>query len=146
MSQLSPVTFHGDTIFCITLNDQPYVPVKPIAENLGLAWQAQAAKLSANKDRWSVTMIVTVAQDGKKRETLCIPVRKLPAFLASINSKKIRPELRPKIELYQAECDDALWDYWMKGRAERPATLKPFTQNEKTTVEGRKPLKALVNA
>ena len=31
----------------------------------------------------------------------------------------MRPELRPKIELYQAESDDALWNYWMNGRAER---------------------------
>ena len=145
MSQLSPVTFHGDTIFCIILNDQPYTPVKPIVENLGLSWGTQSVKLNSNKERWSVSIIETVAQDGRNRETLCIPVRKLPAFLASINPKKVRPELRPKIELYQAECDDALWDYWMKGRAERPAMLTPFTQDEKTTVEDRKPLKSLVS-
>ena len=145
MSQLSPVTFHGDTIFCIDYQGQPYTPAKPIVENLGLSWGTQSVKFNANKGRWSVSIIETVAQDGRNRETLCIPVRKLPAFLASINPKKVRPELRPKIELYQAECDDALWDYWMKGRAERPATLTPFTQDEKTTVEDRKPLKSLVS-
>lgn len=145
MSQLSPVTFHGDTIFCIDYQGQPYTPAKPIVENLGLSWGTQSVKFNANKGRWSVSIIETVAQDGRNRETLCIPVRKLPAFLASINPKKVRPELRPKIELYQAECDDALWDYWMKGRAERPATLTPFTQDDKTTVEDRKPLKSLVS-
>ena len=41
MSQLSPVTFHGDTIFCLTYKQQPYTPMKPIVENLGLAWQSQ---------------------------------------------------------------------------------------------------------
>lgn len=145
MSQLSPVTFHGDTIFCIDYQGQPYTPAKPIVENLGLSWGTQSVKFNANKERWSVSIIETVAQDGRNRETLCIPVRKLPAFLASINPKKVRPELRPKIELYQAECDDALWDYWMKGRAERPATLTPFTRDDKTTVEDRKPLKSLVS-
>lgn len=145
MSQLSPVTFHGDTIFCIDYQGQPYTPAKPIVENLGLSWGTQSVKFNANKGRWSVSIIETVAQDGRNRETLCIPVRKLPAFLASINPKKVRPELRPKIELYQAECDDALWDYWMKGRAERPATLTPFTRDDKTTVEDRKPLKSLVS-
>lgn len=144
MSQLSPVTFHGDTIFCIILNDQPYTPVKPIVENLGLSWGTQSVKLNSNRERWGVSMIETPSEGGAQ-QTLCIPVRKLPAFLASINPKKVRPELRPKIELYQAECDDALWDYWMKGRAERPATLTPFTQDEKTTVEDRKPLKSLVS-
>lgn len=144
MSQLSPVTFHGDTIFCVTLNDQPYTPMKPIVENLGLNWQSQAAKLSAHAERWGIAIIAIPTSSGDQ-EMVCIPVRKLPAFLASINPKKVRPELRPKIELYQAECDDALWDYWMKGRAERPATLTPFTQDEKTTVEDRKPLKSLVS-
>ena len=144
MSQLSPVTFHGDTVFCVTLNDQPYTPMKPIVENLGLNWQSQAAKLSAHAERWGIAIIAIPTSSGDQ-EMVCIPVRKLPAFLASINPKKVRPELRPKIELYQAECDDALWDYWMKGRAERPATLTPFTQDEKTTVEDRKPLKSLVS-
>lgn len=144
MSQLSPVTFHGDTIFCVTLNDQPYTPMKPIVENLGLNWQSQAAKLSAHAERWGIAIIAIPTSSGDQ-EMVCIPVRKLPAFLASINPKKVRPELRPKIELYQAECDDALWDYWMKGRAERPATLTPFTQDDKTTVEDRKPLKSLVS-
>lgn len=145
MSQLSPVTFHGDTIFCIDYQGQPYTPAKPIVENLGLSWGTQSVKLNSNRERWGVSMIETPSEGGAQ-QTLCIPVRKLPAFLASINPKKVRPELRPKIELYQAECDDALWDYWMKGRAERPATLTPFTQDDKTTVEERKPLKSLVSA
>ena len=64
---------------------------------------------------------------------LSMPVRKLPAWLNSINPKKVRPELRERIELYQAECDDALWNYWMRGKAERPtasplnATASPST-------------------
>ena len=48
-----------------------------------------------------------------------MPVRKLPAFFASINPNKVRPELRDRIRLYQDECDDALWNYWIKGQATR---------------------------
>jgi len=118
-SQLSPVQFHGDTIFCTTIDGQPYAPVKPIVENWGLAWGAQAAKLRANKERWGISNIDIPSESGIQ-ETTCMPVRKLPAFLASINPNKVKPELRPKIALYQAECDNALWDYWTKGKAERP--------------------------
>lgn len=123
VSHLSSVSFHGDTIFCTTIDGQPFTPAKPIIENLGLAWEGQRPKLHANKDRWG-TMIIMVPSESGIQQTLCLPVRKLPAFLASINPKKVRAELRPKIELYQAECDDALWNYWTKGRAERvPAEL-----------------------
>ena len=121
MCQLFPVTFHGDTIFCLDYQNQPYTPMRPIVENMGLDWSAQAAKFRANKERWTVVIITTVAQDGSEREMLCMPVRKLPSYLNSINPRKVAPELRAKIELYQAESDDALWDYWMHGRAERPA-------------------------
>ena len=48
-----------------------------------------------------------------------MPVRKLPAYMNSINPKKVRAELRAKIELYQNESDDALWKYWTDGQAVR---------------------------
>lgn len=141
MCQLSPVPFHGDTIFCINHHNQPYTPAKPIVENLGLGWASQSQKLNANRERWGVTIIVIPSESGEQ-QTLCIPVRKLPAYLASINPKKVRPELRPKIELYQAESDDALWNYWMKGRVERSAQNSdaPLTPDQQCT------LRALVKA
>ena len=140
MRQLSPVTFHGDTIFCIDYQNQPFTPAKPIVENLGLGWASQSQKLNANKERWGITIIVIPSESGDQ-QTLCLPVRKLPAYLASINPKKVREELRPKIELYQAESDDALWNYWMTGRAERPVI-----ENGSITPSHRSELKAIVDA
>jgi hypothetical protein len=121
MSHLSPVTFHGDTIFCITHQGQPYTPMRPIVENMGLVWAAQSVKLNANRERWGVSIIETPTASGQQ-DMLCMPVRKLPAYFSSINPKKVRPELRAKIELYQNESDDALWNYWVNGRAERPCS------------------------
>lgn len=146
MCQLSPVPFHGDTIFCIDYQDQPYTPMRPIVENMGLDWGGQAVKLKANKERWTVEIISTVAQDGIEREMLSMPVRKLPAWLNSINPRKVRPELRAKIELYQAESDDALWNYWMHGRAERPAPQPQPTTDGPLTPALRAELKAIVDA
>lgn len=143
MCELSPVTFHGDTIFCIDYQSQPFTPMRPIVENMGLGWASQSQKLNANKERWTVTNIVTVAQDGNEREMLCLPVRKLPAWLNSINPKKVAPQLRPKIELYQAESDDALWDYWINGKAERASTASEISA---LTPEQQAQLHAIVDA
>lgn len=126
-TQLSPVNFYGDTIFVVSHQGQPFAPLKAIVESMGLLWAAQTVKLNSNKERWGVSIIEIPSSSGDQ-QTLCLPLRKLPAFFASINPKKVRPELRPKIELYQNECDDALWDYWMKGKAERekPAAAAPL--------------------
>lgn len=142
MCQLSPVTFHGDTIFCIDYQNQPFTPMKPIVQNMGLDWSGQAAKLNANKERWGVS-IIEIPSNGGEQEMLCMPVRKLPSYLNSINPRKVRPELRAKIELYQAESDDALWNYWMHGRAERPT---PQPADGPLTPALRAELKAIVDA
>lgn len=142
MCQLFPVPFHGDTIFCIDYQNQPYTPMKPIVENMGLVWAAQSVKLNANKERWGVS-IIEIPSNGGEQEMLCMPVRKLPSYLNSINPRKVRPELRAKIELYQAESDDALWNYWMHGRAERPA---PQTAEAAITPDQQCTLQAIVRA
>ena len=151
-SQLLPVQFHGDTLFCLTYHDQPFTPMKPIVENLGLGWSSQRQKLDSNRDRWGVTMIV-IPSDSGDQEMVCMPVRKLPAYMNSINPKKVRAELRAKIELYQNESDDALWKYWTDGQAVRQsAHHDTLTAAEQATIltpstaDDRKPLRSLVAA
>jgi hypothetical protein len=117
--QLIPVPFYNDTLVLVDHAGQPFVAMKPIVENMGLAWQVQYRKLS-EKFASTITIMVTVGEDGKNREMVCLPLRKIPAFLYSVNPSKVKPELREKIVRYQDECDDALWDYWTTGSASRP--------------------------
>ena len=141
---LLPVQFHSDTIYCVEIDGEPFTPVKPIIENLGLAWQVQARKLVNNKERWGVTMMV-IPSEGGEQQTLCMPVRKLTAFLAGINPSKVRSELRAKIKLYQEECDEVLWQYWAHGRAERQPALPPSRpQDARATYADMKHLRDLV--
>ena len=122
---LSPVQFHGSTIFVVTHKGEPYAPIKPIVEDMGLNWQSQQTKLTANRERWGIA-IITIPSAGGQQQCTCMPVRKLPAFFAFINPNKVRSELRDRIRLYQDECDDALWNYWTKGQATRkPKTALP---------------------
>ena len=55
---------------------------------------------------------------------LCLMLRKLPAWLYSVNANKVKPELRDTVIKYQEECDDVLWDYWTKGKVVNPRTSK----------------------
>lgn len=116
--QIIPVRFHGDTVVMVEHNNQPLVAMKPVVENMGLNWQTQYRKL--NEKFGSVVVIMTTtAGDGKKYEMVCLPLRKLAAWLYSINPNKVADHLRDKVTRYQDECDDALWDYWTKGVAVR---------------------------
>ena len=129
--QLFPVPFHGDTVVLVDHDGQPFVAMKPVVENLGLDWKTQHAKLT---DKFASTMgiIPTVGEDGRQREMVCLPLRKLPAFLYSINPNKVAPALRDKIVAYQAECDEALWQYWTQGTVVRPA---PATARDRLALQ-----------
>lgn len=117
-NQLESVPFHADTIYCVEYDGEPYAPVKPIVDNLGLDWKNQSEKLR-NTPHFNCGLITIVAKDGKNREMLCIPVRKLTGFLYSINANRVKANLREKLIQYQNECDDVLWKYWNEGRAVR---------------------------
>lgn len=119
-TELQLVTFHGDTLFLIDRDNQPYTPVKQFVENLGLAWQVQHRKLVSSPRYGCITIKVMQPGDIQQRDLLCLPLHKLPAFLYSIDSRKCKPEVRAKVEQYQAECDDVLWDYWFKSHASNP--------------------------
>lgn len=110
------VPFHNAELYLVEFNGQPYTPMKPIVDGMGLDWKSQFVKL---KERFNSTMveITTVANDGKSRLMICLPVRKLAAWLYSIHANKVKPELRDTVIKYQEECDDVLWDYWTKGQA-----------------------------
>lgn len=130
------VPFHGDTLYLVNKNGEPFTPMKPIVDGMGLAWAPQHEKLK-QRFKSTITEIVMVAADGKNREMTCLSLRKLPGWLHTINVGKVRPELREKVARYQEECDDVLYQYWTKGVAVNP--------RHKTTVNERTPLRDAVN-
>jgi len=70
------------------------------------------------KGKFNCVHMDTVAQDGKRREMLSMPIKKLNGWLFSVNPNKIQDKnKRRAVELYQEECFEALHDYWRKGVA-----------------------------
>ncbi|MCX0334427.1 phage antirepressor N-terminal domain-containing protein [Acinetobacter radioresistens] len=110
------VPFHNAELYLVEHNGQPYVPMRPVVEGMGLTWASQTVKFNSNKARWGVSIIETPTLSGIQ-EMLCIPLRKLFGWFTSISPNKVKPELRDTVIMYQNECDDVLWDYWSKGQA-----------------------------
>ncbi|MEO8643100.1 phage antirepressor N-terminal domain-containing protein [Pseudomonas sp.] len=122
-AQLMPVPFHGETVVLVYLGKEPYVAMRPIVENLGLGWSAQRIKIVERFDS-VVSEIDTTGADGKRYGMTCLPLRKLAAWLYTINPKKVAPELRDKIIQYQEKCDEVLWQYWTQDTERHIAMLE----------------------
>ncbi|MGX8940751.1 phage antirepressor N-terminal domain-containing protein [Symbiopectobacterium sp. Eva_TO] len=113
------VPFHGNALYIVNHNGEPYTPMKPIVEGMEMDWASQFTKL---KQRFNTTIaeITMVAEDGRTRKMLCLPLRKLAGWLQTINPNKVKPEIRDKVVQYQEECDDVLYEYWTKGQVVNP--------------------------
>ncbi len=143
LSTISAVKFYEDSIYSIDYNGEQYTPVKTIIENIGLSWQPQQKKLREGYKRWKCHSMVIVAKDSKSREMLCIPVRKIAAFLATIQANRVKKKFQEKLIQYQDECDEVLYNYWTKGKAINPRqatepkkSITPvIVENAKATLE-----------
>ena len=124
MTALVPVPFRNTTLFLADLDGQPYTPMKPIVEGMGLDWKAQYRRLANDQKRWGMVMM-TIPSFGGDQASCCLPLRKLPGWLMTIQPARVRPEIRDTVIAYQNECDDALWDYWSKGQAQNPRQPEP---------------------
>lgn len=86
-ASLLPVIFRGTKLFVIDVNGEPYVPMRPIVEGMGLSWAAQTVKINSNRERWGVSIIETPSSGGEQR-AVCMPLRKLPGWLMTIYPPK----------------------------------------------------------
>lgn len=113
-----PFDFHGDKLYIVEHNNEPYVAMKHIVEGMGLDWKSQRRRILTRFNEGGVKMTSPI--NGTPQEMIFMSVRKLPGWLMTINANKVRPEIRDKVLRYQKECDDALYDYWTKGIAINP--------------------------
>lgn len=111
--------FLGQQITLVDNNGVAYVAMREIVEGIGLSWASQTVKFNQNREKFNCFDIETVGADGKTRQMLCIPIKKLNGWLFSINPNKVRADLKTRLEEYQEECFLALWDYWTLGVARR---------------------------
>ena len=127
-TSLVHVPFYGTILFLVDVNGEPYTPMKPIVEGMSLDWSSQFTKLKSDQKRWGSIVINTIQVPGdtQSRETVMMPLRKLPGWLMTIHPTRVKPEIRETILRYQNECDDVLWEYWTKGIAVNPRGVSEF--------------------
>ncbi|MCF8156333.1 MAG: phage antirepressor N-terminal domain-containing protein [Rhodoferax sp.] len=107
---LTPVTFHGASLFTTIINSVPFVVLRQIVEALGLDWKAQYSRIKRHPVL-STCVVVTTTQipgDDQSREVVMLPLDKLNGWLFGVQVGRVKPELRARLTQYQAECFDVL--------------------------------------
>ena len=107
-----------------------YVPVRPICNFLGVAWDPQRRRINRDpvliKKIERVTVTVTDSYRTTGRKMLCLPLTYLNGWLFGINATRVKDEIRERLIRYQEECYQILADAFL--------TLSPETAVTPTEV------------
>lgn len=113
MNEFQVTKVNNVSIVCVENNNKRLVPIKPICEALGIAFEPQFRKLQSDEDLCStVTSEVTVGGDGKQREMVCLPYEFIFGWLFTINPKNVKPEAQIAVREYRMQCYQALYEYF----------------------------------
>ena len=136
MNNIQQVSFHNQSIAVLNYQSKPYVAMKPIVENIGLDWVSQSKRIKRHAILNKGMVMMTIPSRGGEQQYTCLPLSMLNGWLLGIDVNRVKPELRDKLEQYQLECFDVLYEYWTTGEVK---------SKSKTTVDQRTPLRDAVN-
>jgi hypothetical protein len=130
------VMFYEDEVTAVRMADGTvYVPIRPLCDYLGVAWNAQYERI--NRDavlgdmQMSVRVTRTDIEKGSRRphssEMLCLPLTYLNGWLFGINANRVKAEVREQLIRYQRECYQVLAEAF-QGTAVVASAPSPLVQ------------------
>ena len=124
------IVFYGKPIVVVRLPDgRPGVVLRYLCENLQIATTGQVARIKRTEVIADDLMYTQVQTDGGPQIMPTLVLRAVPFWLAGIDPKRVREEIRPEILRYQREVVDVLYAWAQSPKvAAPPATLVPAEQ------------------
>ena len=146
MSTISTINvpFHGDNLYLVNYEGQPFVAMRPFIEGMGLDWASQYTKIKQRFKTCVVNITMQLPCDNQRRSVVCLALKKLTGWLHTININKVKPEIREKVAAYQDRSDDVLYEYWTTGEVKAKPRKQAKQIAGRITSEQQEAIKQLV--
>ena len=119
------ILFYGKPIVVVRLPDgRPGVALRFICENLQLDSKAQVRRIRRTEAIADDLVYTNIQTEGGPQIAPTLVLHAVPFWLAGIDAKRVRDEVRPDIIRYQREVVDVLYawaqlEQWFHGQIER---------------------------
>jgi hypothetical protein len=125
------LNFYGKPIVVVRLPDgRPAVILNVLCDNLQIVTNSQVKRIRRTESIADDLVDVRVETEGGPQRMSALTLRAVPFWLAGIDPKRVREEIRPDIIRYQREVVDVLYA-WAQSRKTLPssAVVVPVEQN-----------------
>lgn len=137
---------NGIDLVTVNHDGETYVPIKPVCTAVGIDFAAQYNKIQTDEFLQPVIAIIaTTGADGKTYDMVCLPLKYVYGWLATINPGKVAPEAREAVTRYRSECYDVLYDHFagsLRRRVEENEAEIKALQAVNEAIKGVKAAKA----
>jgi P22_AR N-terminal domain len=119
--------FYGKPIIVVRLPDvRPAVVIRFFCENMQIDTAAQIARIRRTETIAEDLALARVETEGGPQKMAVLVLHSVPFWLAGIDPKRVREEIRPEILHYQKEVVDVLYGWASAPKAiAAPTTMVP---------------------
>ncbi len=127
MGKFVTIDFHGDQLVGFEDSDGAFVALKPMVENIGLAWHGQYERMKRDSILSEGIRVIRIPfVRGGEQEAVCLPVDLVPGFLFRIDVSRIKkPDIRAKMLDYQRDCYRVLSEAFGRPARDRAPRREP---------------------
>ena len=105
------IQFHGVELRATFREGMPFAEFRRLCECLGVDYSSQLKKVS--EAHWAcMANIATHDSSGRMQNMACMSADTIPMWLATINPKKVSPEIRARLRVFQEEAKEALYRHF----------------------------------
>lgn len=138
MNAIVKVEFHGDTVSAVREGETVLVPVKPIVERLGMAWNGQLERIKRDEVLRSSMREIRIDTPAGARDAAALPLDVLPGFLFGMETDRIPdPEVRATALTYKRECYAVLYRHFFGPKEEEPVDRDLLAENLQLVKQAR---------
>ena len=112
ITSTSTINFFSDTVIAVKTDEVVYVPIKPICENLGIAWSGQLVKINNDPTLSKAITEIVIPSNGGPQTVICLQLKYMYGWLMKLNPSKVAPHVSDKLIQYQELIYDVIYDHF----------------------------------
>ncbi len=141
------VTFYDDQLTAVQAeNGQIYVSIRHMCEALGIDHNAQQQRIRRHtimdKGRRACKLHALGKRSAQMNYVLRVDL--VPLWLSGIRTSAVKEEIRPKLERFQQEAANVLWEAFQDGRLTTDPDFDDLLKADSEAVQAYQMLQALV--